>query len=56
MQMHAHVLVGAELSGLAMQVGKSFAKGLDDAMGKCISNGGTATSCCSVVKQVTFSI
>lgn len=54
--MHAHVLVGAELSGLAMQVGKSFAKGLDDAMGKCISNGGTATSCCSVVKQVTFSI
>lgn len=37
----------------AMQVGKSFAKGLDDAMAKCISDGGTATSCCSVVRQVT---
>lgn len=41
--------------GLIVQVGQSFAAGLDSAMGSCISGlpqGSSPSQCCGVVKQV----
>jgi hypothetical protein len=35
-----------------VQVGQSFAAGLNDAMAPCLARGGSAASCCTIIQQV----